>query len=150
MAGEKISEYINEPNIQSGDLLDYSYFNSGLTQWQTRSITFAQLQTALGGGGGGGDGIYGGSGTVPTSVISTITDQLTFSSGQFLIEDNGDTSINQFTVFQVNSDFKAIRVPRITDLNSTLIAPPVEGMIYYNTDQNQFYGYNDSNWIILG
>jgi hypothetical protein len=37
------------------------------------------------GGGGGGDGIYGGSGSVPTSVTATIFDTLTFSGGDVIM-----------------------------------------------------------------
>ena len=49
----KISEYSNNGNINNWDLLDYSHENEqGSGIWETRSITLAQLQTALGGGGG--------------------------------------------------------------------------------------------------
>ena len=47
MAG-KISEYTNSGNIEDYDLLDYSHeLEQGTNQWETRSITFAQLKTAL-------------------------------------------------------------------------------------------------------
>jgi hypothetical protein len=50
----KISEYSNNGNINNWDLLDYSHENEqGSGNWETRSITLAQLQTALGGGGSG-------------------------------------------------------------------------------------------------
>ena len=49
----KISEYSNNGNINNWDLLDYSHENEqGSGVWETRSITLAQLQTALGSGGG--------------------------------------------------------------------------------------------------
>ena len=44
----KISEYTNNGNIEDYDLLDYSHEDEqGSNIWETRSITFAQLKTAL-------------------------------------------------------------------------------------------------------
>ena len=44
----KISEYTNNANIEDWDLMDYSKETSqGSQTWDTRSITFAQLKTAL-------------------------------------------------------------------------------------------------------
>ena len=47
----KISEYTNNGNIDETDLLDYSHENEpGSGNWETRSITLAQLRTAVGAG----------------------------------------------------------------------------------------------------
>ena len=52
----------------------------------------------------GGDGIYGGSNTVPTSVVATITDSLTFENGELIVKGVGTIGSPLMTYYDSTND----------------------------------------------
>jgi len=85
------------------------------------------------GGGGGGDSIYTVSGTVPTSITATITDTLTFAGGKIAL-----SSIND-----------GILLNRVTNAQMAGITGMVEDEIVFNTEVDNLYRYDGSNWVAL-
>lgn len=64
--------------IFNTNISQYQYYNHSTTSWET-------IDNGL-------DGIYSGSGTVPTNTVATLTDSFTFSNGQVNIIGSGATS----------------------------------------------------------
>ena len=89
---------IGYTSAPTGIFKGQTYFNTtsnGAFVWDGSSWV------AMSGGGGGGNGIYGGSGTVPSSAVATLTDKLVI--GGFEINDSlNRVSINGYLFYQTS------------------------------------------------
>ena len=57
---------------------------------------------------------------------------------------------NNSVALQVSSSTQGFLPPRMTTAQRTAIATPAPGLMVYDTDENQWYGYNGTIWAILG
>lgn len=90
-----------------------------------------QLESAIGsGGGGGGNGIYGGPGVVPATVVATLTDNITFTtstSGGYFLANSG----NLFGSYLLVSDTQAkLQYYDLSSINQVIVN---SGGIQFNT-----------------
>jgi hypothetical protein len=53
-------------------------------------------------------------------------------------------------VLDVASTTQGFLPPRMTSTQRTAISSPAEGLIVYDTTEHQWYGMNNSSWVILG
>lgn len=58
-------------------------------------------------------------------------------------------SFKNDVVFEVNSTSKAVMLPKLDNIAEGNISTPIAGMLYYNTDDNEYKFYNGSAWISL-
>ncbi len=119
MAG-KISEYQNNGNISDWDLMDYSHENEqGSGIWETRSITLAQLQTALGGGGSGNNlAVADQTLNSPRTITGNVSNTLTVKEvPSFTVETNVVNT--EFSLYGVSSNSNLLTTQGVNDLNST-------------------------------
>ena len=87
----------------------------------------------------GGDGIFGGSGLVPTSVVATLTDDLTFTNGNINIDGK----------FSMNATDEGILLPRLTTAQKNAISTPDTHLIVFDTTLNSLQRFDGVNWVSL-
>lgn len=108
-----ITEYVDSVNqeVVSGYTAVYAKGLSGLVVVVEDYAVFAALlpPAPL-----ASTGLYGGSGTVPTSVNATVTDTLEWSGGRIIRDNNKETSIVNSTTI--------VEVSQASDLPATLVA----------------------------
>ena len=71
--------------------------------------------------------------------LTTTTDQ----------EGIGTASPDASASLEISSTARGILLPRMTTAQRTAVASPAVGLLVYDTDLNQWMGYNGS-WVILG
>lgn len=61
----------------------------------------------------------------------------------------GGSSVTD-TILSLTSTTKAFLLTRMTTAQMNTIGTPLNGMMIYDTTTNQFMGYKNDSWIILG
>ena len=57
------------------------------------------------------------------------------------------TAPDSSAILDVNSTTRGLLLPRMTTVQISGISTPAAGLLVYNTDSSDFYGYNGSKWI---
>lgn len=101
-------------------------------------------------GGAGGGGIYdvatSGSGTVPFGALATISGTLEFSGGRIGIGNPPADS----AILGLTSTTLGFLPPVMTNAQMLAITAPATGLMVYDESNQQWMGYNNSDWVILG
>ena len=71
-----------------------------------------------------------------------------FGYSQVAINANG-AAPESSAMLDVNSTTKGFLLPRMTTEQISYISSPAAGLMVYNTDSSDFYGYNGSEWVSL-
>ena len=58
----------------------------------------------------------------------------------------GTTFPNNSSILHINSTTKGLLIPRMTSIQRNGIASPVEGLLVYDTDRNEFYHHTGTGW----
>ncbi|MAM29838.1 MAG: hypothetical protein CMC13_12515 [Flavobacteriaceae bacterium] len=61
----------------------------------------------------------------------------------------GTTTPDPSSILELNSDKAGFLPPRMSTVDRTAIASPVEGLTVYDTDLNSYYVHDGSNWVKL-
>ncbi len=61
----------------------------------------------------------------------------------------GTTSLNNNTIFEVESNSKGVLLPRLNDSQRNNIVTPPEGLFIYNKENHRFEYYNGMEWMAL-
>ena len=144
----KISQYTPTTTLTDDDLFDVSVLNLDGT-YSTKSITKADLETAIGGGGGGTD-IYSADGTLGADrTVDMDGNELTFDN---IVKGIGVGGVaNEFISLDgsmLNEHGWAL--PNGATGSRPVPADATTGHIWFNTTTNQFEGWNGTNWVLLG
>ncbi|MCF6172044.1 MAG: hypothetical protein L3J66_13800 [Bacteroidales bacterium] len=88
-----------------------------------------------------------------TTVFTAITALLLFLiapnlHGQVAINNDGSAA-NSSAMLDVKSTSKGLLLPRLTTTQQKNINNPAAGLLIFNTDSSDFYGYNGTNWISI-
>lgn len=113
-----------------------------------RNRFYGQFGSGGGSGGSDGDGIYSGSGTVPASVVATLSGTLEFSGGRIGIGlPPADSAI-----LGLVSTTLGFLPPTMTNTQMLAINSPAIGLMVYDTTNKQWMGYGGitPSWVILG
>ena len=62
----------------------------------------------------------------------------------------GTSSPNASAILQIDSTTQGFLPPRMSTVQMNAIASPLEGLIVYDLNTNQWMGWNKSAWVILG
>ena len=72
----------------------------------------------------------------------------TLGYSQVAINTDGSNADNS-AILDVKSTTKGLLLPRMTTIQISYVSNPAAGLLVYNTDSSDFYGYNGSKWISL-
>lgn len=66
------------------------------------------------------------------------------------IDGQGGASFDSTAILKLESNHQLLYIPSMTTSNRTSISPTRGGGICYDTDLNQYFGWDASAWVILG
>jgi len=83
-----------------------------------------------------------------TILLSMILLNAALGYSQVAINTDG-SSPDSSAILDLTSINKGFLLPRMTTVQITGISTPAAGLLVYNTDSSDFYGYNGNKWISL-
>ena len=83
-----------------------------------------------------------------TILLSTMLLFATLGYSQVAINTDGSNA-DSSAMLDIKSSTKGLLLPRMTTIQISSISNPAAGLLVYNTDSSDFYGYNGSKWISL-
>ncbi len=83
-----------------------------------------------------------------TILLSTMLLYVALGYSQVAINTDGSAPDGS-AILDLTSTNKGLLLPRMTTVQISGISTPAAGLLVYNTDSSDFYGYNGSKWISL-
>ena len=81
-----------------------------------------------------------------TILLSSMLFYAVLGYSQVAINTNG-TAPDSSAILDLSSTNRGFLLPRLTTFQISNISNPAAGLLVYNTDSSDFYGYNGSKWI---
>jgi len=88
----------------------------------------------------------------PSMITTSATADFTFPRDVFVTRNLGvgTSSVVASAIVEIDSTTKGFLPPRMTTTQRNAISSPAEGLIVYDITDHQWYGWNNSSWVILG